>query len=174
MTPPDGARPRAIPEPRWLDAEEQAAWRSYTDVATPLAHALEVDLLPFGLTGGDYEVLVHLSEAEGRRMRMCDLAARLRLSPSGLTRRLDGLVRHGLVAREPSPDDRRVMLAALTDVGYDLLVEAAPHHVESVRRHFVDVLTRAEIRALASAFVKIRRSLEAQVGSDCTEAAGAA
>ena len=72
------------------------------------------DLVPFGLTMGDYEVLVRLSEAEDQRLRMCDLATALQLSPSGLTRRLDGLVKTGLVERIASPTDRRVMFAALT------------------------------------------------------------
>ncbi len=62
-----------------------------------------------------------LSEADGRAMRMCDLAARLQLSPSGLTRRLDGLVRAGVVERRPSETDRRVMLAVLTAEGAAVL-----------------------------------------------------
>ena len=78
---------------QWLDAEEMSAWRSYAETVFDLNAALEADLTPHGLTLGDYQVLVYLSEATGQSMRMCDLAARLQLSPSGLTRRLDGLVR---------------------------------------------------------------------------------
>ena len=73
---------------------------------------------------------------------MCDLAGKLQLSPSGLTRRLDGLVKAGWVERTPSETDRRVMLAVLTPAGFDKLVEAAPVHVESVRRHMIDLLDR--------------------------------
>ncbi len=109
---------------------------------------------------GDYEVLVRLSERPERKLRMCDLAGELRLSPSGLTRRLDGLVRSGLVSRQPSAEDRRVMLAVLTDAGYTLLAEAAPHHVEGVRKHFIDRMTPAEVAALASAFDKVRAGLQ--------------
>ncbi|MFN8024123.1 MAG: MarR family transcriptional regulator [Acidimicrobiales bacterium] len=144
---------------RWLGPVEMQAWRNYVDSVYSLQNALEEDVLPFGLTMGDYEVLVRLSERPERRLRMCDLAGELRLSPSGLTRRLDGLVRAGLVSREPSPDDRRVMLAVLTDAGYEQLVEAAPSHVESVRRHFLDLLTPDEVAALASAFSKVRDHL---------------
>jgi DNA-binding MarR family transcriptional regulator len=136
-----------------------AAWRNYVDTVYSLQQALEDDVVPFGLTMGDYEVLVRLSERPERRLRMCDLAGELRLSPSGLTRRLDGLVRSGLVSREPSSDDRRVMLAVLTDAGFQRLVEAAPHHVAGVRRHFIDRLTPDEVRALASAFAKVRDGL---------------
>ena len=150
------------PDTRWLDADEMAAWRAYIDSNIPLQHALEADLTPFGLTSGDYEVLVRLSEQDDRRLRMCDLAGQLGLSPSGLTRRLDGLVRNGLVGREPSADDRRVMLAVLTTKGYGLLVEAAPHHVDSVRRRFIDLLTRREIEAIGSAFAKVRAALLAE------------
>ncbi len=144
---------------RWLDPVEAQAWRNYIDTTSALQHALEEDVAPFGLTMGDYEVLVRLSERPGRKLRMCDLAGELRLSPSGLTRRLDGLVRSGLVSREPSADDRREMLAVLTDAGYALLVEVAPHHVDGVRRHFIDRMTSAEIAAMASAFNKVCEGL---------------
>ncbi len=94
-----------------------------------------------GLAGGDYAVLVTLSEAPDERLRMCDLAVALHLSPSGITRRLDGMVKQGLVAREPSTEDRRVMLAVLTPAGRAALEAAAPDHVDAVRRHFLDHLT---------------------------------
>jgi DNA-binding MarR family transcriptional regulator len=135
------------------------AWRGYIDTVGPLAAALEADLAPFGLTNGDYEVLAWLSEADDEQMRMCDLAERLRLSPSGLTRRLDGLVSGGLVERASSSADRRVMMAQLTRKGRRLIETTAPDHVESVRRHLIDLLTPDEIAALASAFTKVRAHL---------------
>src|SRR5688500_18751506 len=101
----------------WLDDDEQRAWRAFVETVFEMNGALETDLAPTGLTLGDYQVLVYLSEAPDRAMRMCDLAANLQLSPSGLTRRLDGLVRRGDVTRTPSSTDRRVMLAVLTDAG---------------------------------------------------------
>jgi DNA-binding MarR family transcriptional regulator len=148
-----------------------AAWRGYIESLGSLTVALESDLAPHGLTMGDYEVLVRLSEIPEQQMRMCDLAAQLRLSPSGLTRRLDGLVKHKLVRREPSEQDRRVMLATLTPKGLTTLAAAAPDHVDGVRRHFIDVLSRDEIRMLASAFTKIRASFTCP---DSTDAASAA
>jgi DNA-binding MarR family transcriptional regulator len=157
-TSPDPAQ-QGSDDTRWLDADEMAAWRNYVDCGGALAQALEADLQGFGLTMGDYEVLVFLSEAADHRLRMCDLAARLRLSPSGLTRRLDGLVKSGVVGRQPSEDDRRVMLAVLTDQGFELLKRAAPHHVASVRRHLIDVLSPTEVRAIGSAFAKVRQAL---------------
>lgn len=144
---------------RWLDAEEMSAWRAYAETVVDLNAALEADLAPHGLTLGDYQVLVYLSEAVEHSMRMCDLAARLQLSPSGLTRRLDGLVRAGLVERRPSDQDRRVMLAVLNDHGLGYLGEVAPSHVESVRRHVIDRLEPADVAAMARIFGAIRDGL---------------
>jgi DNA-binding MarR family transcriptional regulator len=145
---------------RWLDQREMAAWRSYVETNEDLIAALESDLTPAGLTLGDYQVLVYLSEADSGSMRMCDLAARLQLSPSGLTRRLDGLVRAGCVRRRGSDADRRVMLAELTPEGVALLERTAPIHVDSVRRRVIDLLDAGELDALASVFTKIRAALD--------------
>jgi len=144
---------------RWLDEEEMAAWRNYIETVVDLNAALEADLAAHGLTLGDYQVLVHLSEAHEHQMRMCDLAARLQLSPSGLTRRLDGLVRMGLVERRPSNVDRRVMLAVLTEHGQEYLAKVAPDHVESVRRHIIDLLTAEDMAAMARIFGTIQTAL---------------
>jgi DNA-binding MarR family transcriptional regulator len=129
-----------------------AAWRSYAETVVDLNAALEADLTPHGLTLGDYQVLVHLSEAPEHHMRMCDLAALLQLSPSGLTRRLDGLVRMGVVERRPSEVDRRVMLAVLTQQGWSHLEQVAPDHVASVRRHIIDRLSPEDMEAMARMF----------------------
>jgi DNA-binding MarR family transcriptional regulator len=94
-------------------------------------------------------------------MRMCDLADRLQLSPSGLTRRLDGLVQAGFVTREPSADDRRVMLARLAPAGLAALEAAAPDHVASVRRHLFDHLDDSQVEALGSIFAAVRAGLDA-------------
>ncbi len=149
-------RERARP----LDDEEMYAWRAYTETATDLATALGGALSGHGLTVGDYQVLVYLSEADHDAMRMCDLAERLQLSPSGLTRRLDGLVRGGYVARVPSDADRRVMLAKLTPAGRAKLEVAYPDHLASVRRFVVDCLDRDDIIALGRIFSTIRAELD--------------
>lgn len=146
---------------RWLSETELHAWRSYIETQGDLYNAIEADLQPTGLTLGDYQVLVFLSEAPDRQLRMCDLADALQLSPSGLTRRLDGIVRKGWVRREGSRHDRRVMLAVLTDDGLRRLEEAAPTHVDSVRRRLVDVLDDHELVVLGRIFDKVRASLDA-------------
>jgi DNA-binding MarR family transcriptional regulator len=142
---------------KWLDAREMRAWRGYIETIGDLQNALEDDLSDVGLTVGDYQVLVYLSEQEDERMRMCDLACLLHLSPSGLTRRLDGLVRMGAVTREPSPEDRRATLAVLTLSGRRLLEAVAPQHVMSVRKHFIDALTPRQIEVLGDVFEALGR-----------------
>jgi DNA-binding MarR family transcriptional regulator len=147
---------------RWLDDVEMRAWRTFIETVNDVTDLLEVDLQRGkGLSIGDYQVLVFLSEASDRRMRMSDLAAQLHLSPSGLTRRLDGLVRAGLVSRQPSADDRRVLLAVLTDAGLERIVDAAPVHVASVRRRLLDALTREQIQHLGEILEAVRVHLEA-------------
>lgn len=148
--------------PRWLSRDEMRAWGTFIGTQGHLITALENDLAPTGLTLGDYQVFVYLSAAEDGAMKMCDLAETLQLSPSGLTRRLDGLVQAGWVERRPSESDRRVMHAVLTEAGRAKLEAAAPVHVESVRARMIDHLDADEIRAVASAFSKIREVLRAE------------
>jgi len=144
---------------KWLTVREMTAWRTYIETFSDLIAAIERDLAEHDLTLGDYQVFVYLSEAPGRSMRMCDLADLLQLSPSGLTRRLDGLVKAGFVTREPSTDDRRVMLASLAPNGLAALEAAAPDHVASVRRHVFDHLDSDQVDALASIFQSIKDGL---------------
>jgi DNA-binding MarR family transcriptional regulator len=148
---------------KWLDDEEMKAWRGLVEVFADVEASLGGELLEtHGISSGDYAVLVALSEATGHRRRMCDLALLLHLSPSGLTRRLDGLVKKGFVAREPMPDDRRVTLAVMTNKGMAKLEKAAPIHVDGVRRHLLDHLSRTQIRQLGAVLSTVqRRRLEA-------------
>ena len=151
----------------WLDDDEMRAWRGLVEVVADVHASLEAELVEsFDISEGDYGVLVNLSEAPDHRLRMCDLALRLHLSPSGLTRRLDGLVRQGLVAREPSAQDRRVTLAALTDAGFATLEAAAPVHVDGVRRHFIGNLSRTQIRQIGTAFDGVRGGRALAVGAE--------
>ena len=142
-----------------LDRREQAAWRTFVETVDDLMLAFNDDLEPHGITLGDYQVFVFLSEVDGRRMRMVDLAAALHLSPSGLTRRLDRLTRHGYVDRVPSVEDRRVMLAVLTDHGFDKLLEAYPTHLASVRRRIFDRSSWKDIAAVGRVFGAIQKGL---------------
>jgi DNA-binding MarR family transcriptional regulator len=156
---------------RWLDDEEMRAWRGLREVFGDVHAALDAELLAaHGLSEGDYAVLVCLSEAPGHQVRMCDLADRLHLSPSGITRRLDRLVRTGFVRRRASADDGRVTLAELTRRGESALAAAAPDHVDGVRRHLLDHLSRSQIRQLGAILASVQRRRAAM--SDAARHAG--
>ena len=136
----------------WLSEPEMRAWRAFVSEATGLLAVLDNELqAAHGLSRGDYEVLAHLSEAPGTTLRMHDLAGRLHLSPSGITRRIDGLVRAGWVERQQCPTDRRGSNAVLTPAGAEKLRAVAPTHVAGVRAHFIDRLSEQELTNLESA-----------------------
>lgn len=146
-----------LEQTQWLDDDEMFAWRNFIETVGTVLADIDGDLMSeHGLTSGDYEVFVFLSEAPGQALRMCDLADSLRLSPSGLTRRLDGLVKLGYIVRAPCPSDRRATLAHLTDIGIAKHAAAAADHVAHVRRHLLDHLTRDELLGLGNAFVAIK------------------
>ena len=124
-------------EPR--EAVELEAWTRFLRAHAALTRELNADLLQgHGLTLSDYEVLLVLARADERRLRRVDLAERVLLSPSGITRLLDGLERAGFVEKAACDTDRRVVYAALTDAGLAKLREAARTHVAGVHRLFLD------------------------------------
>src|SRR3954454_15404527 len=146
----------AGPVPNWLSETEQRPWRTLIDVTTGVLATLDNELrAEHGLSLGEYEVLVHLSEAPAGSLRMTDLAGALRLSPSGITRRIDGLVRAGLVERRRCPSDRRGSNAVLTKLGTKALEACAPTHVAGVRGHFIDRLNKRELAELTNALAII-------------------
>ena len=135
----------------WLTADEQRAWRGLVLLTQHLDVALDRQLLrDAGLAHAHYGILVVLSEAPEGRLRMRDLAARLRYSPSRLTHAVAGLERKGWARREPCPDDRRGQVAVLTPEGRRTLVEAAPGHVAEVRRRVFDRLSPDQVAALTT------------------------
>jgi DNA-binding MarR family transcriptional regulator len=142
--------PRTSP-PRWLSDEEQRAWRAYIRLAQLLMRQLDRDLHPFELSMHDYEILVELSEAPHRRMRMTELAERTAQSRSRLSHQVSRMEARGLVGREGCAGDKRGTFAVLTPHGAAAIEEVAPYHVASVREHFIDLLDGAELAALAGA-----------------------
>ena len=155
--------------PRWLSESEQRSWRTLIAVTTGVLATLDTELrAEHGLSLGEYEVLAHLSEEPDHSLRMTDLAGRLRLSPSGITRRIDGLVRAGLVQRQQCPSDRRGSNAVMTDEGLRRLRAAAPTHVRGVRAHFVDQLSEQQLANIASALAAVDVDRAAAAGG-CDE-----
>jgi DNA-binding MarR family transcriptional regulator len=103
-----------------------------------------------GLSEADYDVLSSLSETPGRRCRLSELAARLLWSTSRLSHQITRMGQRGLVEREECPSDGRGSFVVLTAHGFDVLERAAPGHVASVRRHFIDLMTPEQIDAVAA------------------------
>ncbi|GAA2273757.1 MarR family transcriptional regulator [Nonomuraea roseoviolacea subsp. roseoviolacea] len=135
---------------RWLDDDEQHAWRTFGLATRLLTDRLERDLL----TAADmpptyYELLVLLSEAPERTLRMSELATWTNSKPSRITHAINKLEQKGWVRREHCADDRRGWLTVLTDDGLAALRAAAPRHVASVREHLIDLLTPEQLRQLA-------------------------
>jgi DNA-binding MarR family transcriptional regulator len=135
--------------PTWLSDEEQRTWRSFLGATRMLFEQLDRELQrDAGMTHADYEVLVRLSEAPGRSLRMGELAERTGSSRSRLSHAVAGLEADGWVRRDRCPTDGRGAVAVLTDEGAAVLRDAAPGHVRGVRRHLFDQLAPAQQRAL--------------------------
>ncbi len=133
---------------RWLDAEEQHAWRAYLLGVRRLERALDRDLRRYGTQLSEYEIISMLSEQPGASMRMSALADLVVQSRSRLTHTAARLEERGWVTRSPADEDRRGVNLALTETGARFVAELAPHHVESVRQHLGDVLGRDDLLAL--------------------------
>jgi DNA-binding MarR family transcriptional regulator len=141
-----------VSQPRWLTDEEQRAWRAYIRLAQLLMRQLDRDLNPFGLSMHDYEILVELSEAPNRRMRMTELADRTAQSRSRLSHQVNRMEARDLVSRENCEGDKRGTFAVLTDHGAATIGQVAPYHVASARRHFIDQLGSVELSVLSDAY----------------------
>jgi DNA-binding MarR family transcriptional regulator len=153
----------------WLDDREQQAWRSFIHTARLVMAALERGMAENGLTSTDYGVLVSLSEAPQRRLRMSELSQTLLLEKSRLSHQVTRMERAGLVRRESCPDDRRGQFAVLTDEGWETIRRVAPHHVELVRSIFIDRLTPAQLAQLTEMFTPLQTSIRAQCPKDEAE-----
>ena len=159
-SPPPDNRPPAG-EPRWLDAEEQKAWRAWLYSSLLLQDRLDRELTHgTGISHAYYEILVALSETPERRMRMSELADRCLSSRSRLSHAVSRLEERGWVRREPSADDARGQLAVLTDEGFAALEAAAPVHVESVRTHLFDQLSPEQVAAMRDLGETLLRHLD--------------
>jgi DNA-binding MarR family transcriptional regulator len=136
-------------ETQWLTAEEQQAWRSFINACQTLFGSVEAQLQHCAkIPHGYYEILVRLSEAPGRAMRMSQLAEVSISSKSRLSHAVARLEERGWIQRLDCPTDRRGQIAQLTDAGFAALAAAAPSHVAQVRRSLIDVLTPEQVGQL--------------------------
>lgn len=140
-------------ETRWLDRDQQRSWRAYLVGTTLLMDRLDRDLREMhDLSMPEYEILVRLSEAPDHRMRMAVLAGSISHSRSRVTHTVARLEKDGLVTRSACVSDGRGVEAALTEKGFARLEEAAPTHVEGVRRFLVDLAGEEDFAALGRVF----------------------
>ena len=146
---------------KWLNEQQQRHWRAWLTASTLLEDQFNRELQESqGLTMADYEILVRLSDTPERRIRMSELAAITLSSRSRLTHQINRMELAGFVTREACEGDRRGQLCVMTNAGWKALVAAAPSHVESVRKHFVDVLSNEEFAALGRAAEKVAAHLD--------------
>ncbi|MEX5237275.1 UNVERIFIED_CONTAM: MarR family transcriptional regulator [Kocuria sp. CPCC 205316] len=137
-------------ETRWLSPEEREAWLALVSIMFTLPGSIESQLqAEADLSLAEYLVLAMLSEAPDRRRRMSDLAAATNTSQSRLSRIVARLERDGLVVRAGGEQDKRVVLAEITDRGLERVQQVAPGHVEHVRRTVIDRLTPVQVQQLA-------------------------
>jgi DNA-binding MarR family transcriptional regulator len=138
-------------ETRWLDADEQRAWRRYlrmqVELTARLARQLQTDS---DLSMADFEVLVNLTDVPEGRVRVTELARTLQWEKSRLSHHFARMERRGLVIREDCPSDARGAFVVLTSAGREAIEAAAPGHVETVRRLMFDGLTAAQVTTLAA------------------------
>jgi DNA-binding MarR family transcriptional regulator len=139
-----------------LTESELRAWQALIHAHHEVVSRLDEELRQaHGVTFAEYDVLLRLARAPGRALRMGDLAARVLLTPSGITRLVQRLASRGLIRRDVDASDGRAILATLTDRGLDLIRAAARIHVRGIREHFSGQLSPSQLRAVASALETI-------------------
>ncbi|MGA5816855.1 MarR family winged helix-turn-helix transcriptional regulator [Kitasatospora sp. NPDC094028] len=141
---------------KWLSPDEERAWRAFRRTVAAVQAGTVRDLAEVGLSEPDYEVLSTLSERPGRTSTLHEQAAKMDWSRSRLSRHATRMEERGLLRREPDPADGRGCLLVLTEHGFDTLAAAAPAHVASVRRHFIDRLTPGDLAALEAIAGKVQ------------------
>ena len=147
---------------------ELEAWVSFLRAHAAITRQLDRELVTdHGLTINDYEVLLHLSRAPHKMLRRVDLAERVLLTPSGITRLLDGLERSGLVCKAACDSDARVVYAKLTDKGAKRLEAASKSHLTSVRALFAERFDGEDLERLAELLSRLPQT-NGPSSSDCS------
>lgn len=139
-----------------LTDEEMGAWQALLHTYHQVIRTLDRELRQeHDLPLAAYDVLLRLARAPNRALRMSELAERVMLSPSGMTRLVDRLAAKGLVRRRTDPGDGRVALAGLTDQGLRLLRRAARTHLRGIREHFTGRLSERQLRGITASLESI-------------------
>ncbi|WP_375477608.1 MarR family winged helix-turn-helix transcriptional regulator [uncultured Jatrophihabitans sp.] len=162
--------------PRWLDDREQATWRGLLEMHALLMAQLNRDLQEdSSISTADFAVLVQLSEHEAGDMRVLELARALRWEKSRLSHQLSRMTQRGLIARSECQEDRRGAFVVLTQRGRETVEQAAPRHVEGVRRYLFDQLDDDQVGVLSDLCAAVTaRLVEAGCPDSATECDAAA
>ncbi|MEU5884895.1 MarR family winged helix-turn-helix transcriptional regulator [Spirillospora sp. NPDC047279] len=148
-----------------ISAAELIVWRTLLRAQVQISRRLQSDLLAdHDLALGSYDVLMHLGEAPHGRLRMNDLADRVLLSRSGLTRLVDRLQREGLVGRESCSSDARGLFAVLTPAGHARLAAATPTYQQGVRDYVLSRLDDDDLRQFGMILDKLADEPAVAVG----------
>ncbi|RLL65767.1 MarR family winged helix-turn-helix transcriptional regulator [Streptomyces sp. Z26] len=149
--------------PRWLTPEQKAAWDSFIRMQEKLIGRLSRRVQADSrMSPADYLVLAKLTESGDGRMRFMDLAKLVEWEKSRMSHQVGRMVKRGLVAKEDCPDDGRGAFVVATPAGHEAIAEAAPVHVDHVRRLFVDALTQDELDTLARLSDRVVAHMEKQ------------
>jgi len=149
---------------RWLNDDEQAAWRAYLLMTQLVDEVLDRQLQRDAkMPQAYYSVLVRLSEAGDHSVRMSDLARSLRYSQSRMTHTISSMERSGWVVRHSCPNDRRSQLVDITNHGIETLRAAAPGHVAAVRQAIFDKLSSEQVDQLRTICTTILHGLDTPV-----------
>jgi len=150
-------------ETRWLDTDQQQAWRAFIVGSTLLNDTLDRELRhAHGISLAEYEILVRLSESPDRTLRMAKIAESMQHSRSRVTHTVSRMEKGGLIRREAAADDKRGVDAIMTDQGWELLKAAAHTHVTGVREHFVDLASPADFTAMGRVMNAVSDQLVAE------------
>lgn len=142
-------------QPRWLNEHEQQFWRVYFGFFRALETELTREVEKSGLSGAEYTVLVPLSESPEGRFRARDLCRELGWDRTRLSHLVRRMEQRGLVSRSAAPDDARGSVVKITADGRRAIKDAAPAHVEAVRRHLIDHLEDQEIATMTNVFRRL-------------------
>ncbi|MFF8505552.1 MarR family winged helix-turn-helix transcriptional regulator [Streptomyces anulatus] len=148
--------------PRWLTPEQQTAWDSFIRMQEKLIGRLSRQVQADSrMSPADYIVLAKLTEAGGR-MRFMDLTKLVEWEKSRMSHQVGRMAKRGLVTKEDCPDDGRGAFIVATPAGRKAIEDAAPLHVEHVRRLFIDALTQEELDALSRIANRVLTHMEKQ------------
>jgi DNA-binding MarR family transcriptional regulator len=148
---------------RRLTAQELATWRALLDTTAALVRVLGAQLQESGLSPGDYQVLLALREAEGRRLRSSELAATIDWERSRLSHHLGRMERRGLIRRDGCATDNRGAEVSLTPSGDAAFRRVSAPHLRAIKKHFVDALTPEQLESLADVLQALQRHLRGEV-----------